>query len=170
MSPTTAPAAPGRLGEPVDVTQLRAYLIALDGWLDARRAELAALDEAVRASEHPDDLTPDVALGLQLWQAIQTRYRRLLQVWDRGRVGVREREQLASLVWGRLDDEAWGGQAASGLQLFVGSGIGFVLGYISIAWLLKFVSNHSFAWFAAYRIPLGLIVMLLLATGVMQPV
>ena len=117
MSPTTAPAAPGRLGEPVDVTQLRAYLIALDGWLDARRAELAALDEAVRASEHPDDLTPDVALGLQLWQAIQTRYRRLLQVWDRGRVGVREREQLASLVWGRLDDEAWGGQAASGLSL-----------------------------------------------------
>ena len=46
----------------------------------------------------------------------------------------------------------------------------FVLGYISIAWLLKFVSNHSFAWFAAYRIPLGIIVMILLATGVMQPV
>lgn len=62
------------------------------------------------------------------------------------------------------------GQAASGLQLFVGSGIGFVVGYISIAWLLKFVSNHSFAWFAAYRIPLGVIVMILLATGVMQPV
>ncbi|WP_175935048.1 undecaprenyl-diphosphate phosphatase [Corynebacterium sp. Marseille-P4321] len=61
------------------------------------------------------------------------------------------------------------GQAASGMQLLVGSGIGFVLGYISIAWLLKFVSHHSFAWFAAYRIPLGLIVMVLLATGVMQP-
>ena len=59
------------------------------------------------------------------------------------------------------------GQAASGLQLLVGSGIGFVVGYISIAWLLKFVSNHSFAWFAAYRIPLGLIVMALLGTGVM---
>ena len=59
------------------------------------------------------------------------------------------------------------GQAASGLQLLVGSGIGFVVGYISIAWLLKFVSNHSFAWFAAYRIPLGLIVMALLGAGVM---
>lgn len=59
------------------------------------------------------------------------------------------------------------GQAASGLQLLVGSGIGFVVGYISIAWLLKFVSNHSFAWFAAYRIPLGLVVMALLGTGVM---
>lgn len=61
------------------------------------------------------------------------------------------------------------GQAASGAQLLVGSGIAFVLGYVSIAWLLKFVSNHSFAWFSAYRIPLGILVMLLLATGVMQP-
>ncbi|CAM4204365.1 MULTISPECIES: undecaprenyl-diphosphate phosphatase [Corynebacterium] len=59
------------------------------------------------------------------------------------------------------------GQAASGSQLLIGSAIAFVLGYISIAWLLKFVSNHSFAWFAAYRIPLGLVVMLLLGTGVM---
>ncbi len=60
------------------------------------------------------------------------------------------------------------GQSATGAQLLVGSVIGFVLGYISIAWLLKFVSNHSFAWFAAYRIPLGIIVMVLLATGVMS--
>lgn len=59
------------------------------------------------------------------------------------------------------------GQAATGLQLLIGAGIGFVVGYISIAWLLKFVSNHSFAWFAAYRIPLGLVVMVLLGTGVM---
>jgi len=59
------------------------------------------------------------------------------------------------------------GQSATGGQLLVGSVIAFVLGYISIAWLLKFVSNHSFAWFAAYRIPLGLIVMALLAAGVM---
>ena len=59
------------------------------------------------------------------------------------------------------------GQAATGMQLLVGSGVAFVLGYLSIAWLLKFVANHSFAWFAAYRIPLGLVVMALLGTGVM---
>lgn len=62
------------------------------------------------------------------------------------------------------------GQAASGSQLLLGVGIAFVLGYASIAWLLKFVSNHSFAWFAAYRIPVGLLVMALLAFGVLQPV
>ena len=84
-----APTAPGRLGVPVDAGQLRTYLIELDRWLDARRAELEALDEAVRASDHPDELTPDVALGLQLWQAIQTRYRRVSPC----KVNGRPREQ-----------------------------------------------------------------------------
>ena len=66
-----------------------------------------------------------------------------------------------------LDPSA--GQVATVPQLAVGTAIAFVIGYASIAWLLKFVSNHSFAWFAAYRIPLGLLVMLLLATGAIQP-
>lgn len=61
------------------------------------------------------------------------------------------------------------GQAASGAQLLVGTLIAFALGYASIAWLLKFVANHSFSWFAAYRIPAGLAVMGLLAAGVLQP-
>ncbi|AIG64122.1 UDP pyrophosphate phosphatase [Corynebacterium atypicum] len=57
------------------------------------------------------------------------------------------------------------GQAASGMQLAVGTVICFFLGYACIAWLLKFVSNHSFAWFAAYRIPAGIAVMVLLGLG-----
>lgn len=61
------------------------------------------------------------------------------------------------------------GQAATGPMLVVGTIITFVLGYVSIAWLLKFVANNSFAWFAAYRIPAGLLVMLLLMLGVLQP-
>lgn len=62
------------------------------------------------------------------------------------------------------------GQAASGSQLLVGTAIAFVVGYASIAWLLKFVAHHSFEWFAAYRIPVGLIVMGLLAFGALQPI
>lgn len=57
------------------------------------------------------------------------------------------------------------GQSASGVQLLVGSLIAFVLGYAAIAWLLRFVQKHSLAWFAGYRILLGLLVMGLLATG-----
>ena len=69
-------------------------------------------------------------------------------------------------------DDAFGptvGQTASGLQLLVGTAIAFLVGYASIAWLLKFVGNHSFEWFAAYRIPVGIIVMILLAMGLLQP-
>lgn len=62
------------------------------------------------------------------------------------------------------------GQAASAAQLAVGTLVAGLVGYAAIAWLLKFVANHSFAWFAAYRIPLGLLVMLLLGLGVLQPV
>ena len=61
------------------------------------------------------------------------------------------------------------GQSATGAQLLVGTLIAFVVGYASIAWLLKFVGSHSFEWFAAYRIPVGLIVMLLLGLGVLVP-
>lgn len=61
------------------------------------------------------------------------------------------------------------GQAASGMQLVIGTAIAFAVGYAAIAWLLKFVANHSFAWFAAYRIPVGIGVMALLLFGVMQP-
>lgn len=61
------------------------------------------------------------------------------------------------------------GQSASGLQLAVGIVIAFVIGYASIAWLLRFVQNHSMAWFAGYRILLGLLVIVLLSAGVITP-
>ncbi|MDU3175880.1 MAG: undecaprenyl-diphosphate phosphatase, partial [Corynebacterium striatum] len=61
------------------------------------------------------------------------------------------------------------GQSATGVQLLVGTLIAFAIGYASIAWLLKFVGNHSFEWFAAYRIPVGIIIMALIAFGYLQP-
>ena len=59
------------------------------------------------------------------------------------------------------------GQAASGMQLLIGTVIAFGVGYATIAWLLRFVSHHSFSWFALWRIPVGLLVMVLLGTGVL---
>ena len=43
--------------------------------------------------------------------------------------------------------------------------IAFVVGYIMIAWLLKFVSTRSFAPFVIYRVLLGGVVIALLAAG-----
>lgn len=60
------------------------------------------------------------------------------------------------------------GMEASGPQLAVATFIAFVVGYASIAWLLRFVSKHSMNWFVAYRVILGLIVLGLLAGGVIS--
>lgn len=60
------------------------------------------------------------------------------------------------------------GLQASGGQILLATVIAFVLGYASIAWLLKFVSGHSMNWFAAYRVILGSVVLILLATGVVS--
>ncbi len=103
----TAPAAPGRLGEPVDPTACLAYLSALGSWRDGRRSELDLLDRTALDARGPGpqggDLTGDIALSMALWKAASDRYEQLLVVWDSGRVGPAERERLATLIWGRLD-------------------------------------------------------------------
>lgn len=60
------------------------------------------------------------------------------------------------------------GLNASGAQILVATIISFVVGYASVAWLLKFVARHSLDWFVGYRIVLGFTVMGLLATGVVS--
>ncbi len=41
----------------------------------------------------------------------------------------------------------------------------FVVGYASIAFLLRWLGNHSTAIFVAYRVGLGALVLVLVATG-----
>jgi undecaprenyl-diphosphatase len=48
------------------------------------------------------------------------------------------------------------------------TGIAFVVGYLVIAWLLKFVSTKSFMPFIIYRIALGTLILILLGTGVIS--
>lgn len=50
-------------------------------------------------------------------------------------------------------------------ETLVATSIAFVIGYIVIAWLLKFVSTKSFAPFIIYRVALGSLLLVLLATG-----
>jgi len=53
-------------------------------------------------------------------------------------------------------------------ETLVATGVAFVIGYIVIAWLLKFVSTKSFRPFIIYRVALGLTILALLATGVIS--
>ncbi|HWS35276.1 MAG TPA: undecaprenyl-diphosphate phosphatase [Actinoplanes sp.] len=43
--------------------------------------------------------------------------------------------------------------------------VSFVVAYASVTWLLKFVSKHSYSVFIFYRLALGSLLMVLLATG-----
>jgi undecaprenyl-diphosphatase len=43
--------------------------------------------------------------------------------------------------------------------------IAFVVGYASIAFLLRYLTNHSTAVFVAYRVALGALVLALVAAG-----
>jgi undecaprenyl-diphosphatase len=45
--------------------------------------------------------------------------------------------------------------------------IAFIIGFAVIAWLLRWVSTRSFTPFVIYRVGLGLLVMILLGTGVL---
>ncbi len=46
--------------------------------------------------------------------------------------------------------------------------VAFVVGYASIAWLLRFLVNHTTAVFVVYRVALGLLLFALLATNVVD--
>ncbi|PZS35661.1 MAG: undecaprenyl-diphosphatase [Pseudonocardiales bacterium] len=46
--------------------------------------------------------------------------------------------------------------------------VSFVVAYVSIAWLLKFVVRHSIAVFAAYRVLLAVVLIALLSTSVIS--
>jgi undecaprenyl-diphosphatase len=58
-----------------------------------------------------------------------------------------------------------GGAAPTGVQMLVATLIAFVLGYASIAWLLRYVAHHTLYAFVVYRIVLGTLVLGLLSAG-----
>jgi undecaprenyl-diphosphatase len=57
---------------------------------------------------------------------------------------------------------AWG-------PTIVASVAAFVIGFVVIAWLLRFVSTHTFWPFVCYRLGLAAVVAVLLLTGVLDP-
>ena len=52
-----------------------------------------------------------------------------------------------------------------GVPLLVGTVVSFIVAYVSIAWLLRFLVNHTIEVFAFYRLLLGIVLVILLATS-----
>ena len=57
------------------------------------------------------------------------------------------------------------GDSASAGATIIATLAAFVSGYAAIAWLLRYLANHSLRIFVAYRIPLGILVIALAASG-----
>ncbi len=45
----------------------------------------------------------------------------------------------------------------------------FVVGWFAVSWLLKYIARHSYSIFIAYRLVLGSVLLVLLATNVIEP-
>ncbi|MFB9763214.1 hypothetical protein ACFFOS_02345 [Nocardioides kongjuensis] len=112
---TTAPVAPGKLGDALEPAAIQTYLGELDTWLRVRRSELDELDRAALAVGRGGELAGDMSLALALWKATSDRYQLVFATWDGGRVLQQERERISALIWGRLDGatELPGGLAVS---------------------------------------------------------
>ena len=62
--------------------------------------------------------------------------------------------------------DALGGDIGVG-ETIVGTVVSFLVAYATIAWLLRFVAHHPITWFVPYRVGLGVLLIVLLASGVM---
>jgi undecaprenyl-diphosphatase len=60
------------------------------------------------------------------------------------------------------------GETTSAFGLVVATLLAFVVGYASIAFLLRYLTNHSTAIFVAYRVVLGVLVLSLAGAGVIE--
>lgn len=58
-----------------------------------------------------------------------------------------------------------GEDGASAAATITATVVAFLSGYAAIAWLLKYLATHTLTIFVAYRIPLGVLVIALAATG-----
>ncbi|MFC9977891.1 undecaprenyl-diphosphate phosphatase [Spirillospora sp. NPDC127200] len=54
------------------------------------------------------------------------------------------------------------------LPLAVGTAVSFVVAYASIAWLLRYIAQHTFTAFILYRVVVGVLLLGLLGTGVLN--
>jgi undecaprenyl-diphosphatase len=64
--------------------------------------------------------------------------------------------------------DALGSNTVGGVALVVGTVVSFLVAYASIAWLLRFVAHHTMMSFVWYRVALGVVIIVLLATGAVQ--
>ena len=99
--------------------------------------------------------TISAGLGMGYTRAAAARYAFLLAV-------------PAVLASGLFEARKIGSSTVALAPTLVSTAIAFAVGYLVIAWLIRYLSTKSYLPFVIYRIGLGLVVLLLLALGVLH--
>jgi undecaprenyl-diphosphatase len=60
------------------------------------------------------------------------------------------------------DGVGWG-------NTLIATAVSFAVAYVAVAWLLKFIAGHTYSIFIGYRLVLGSLLLVLLATSVIEP-
>jgi undecaprenyl-diphosphatase len=128
-------------------------LSALDIQLIGLAQALALIPGASRSGT-----TITAGLFLNLKREDAARFSFLLSIPAISLSGVYQLYQLRELLAGDL-----------GMHLLVATVVSGVVGYASIEFLLRFLRNHSTTVFIIYRIALGLLLIIMLSTQVIQP-
>ena len=97
--------------------------------------------------------TISVGLAMGYSRSAATRYAFLLAIPAVLASGLYEATKIGSDV-----NVQWG-------QTILATIIALTIGYLVIAWLIRWVSTHSFLPFVIYRVVLGSVLLVLLATG-----
>lgn len=75
---------------------------------------------------------------------------------------------MAAGIFQAVTETAEIGTRIGWLPTFVATVVSFIVAYVAVAWLLKYIATHTFTAFIWYRLALGLILVLLLATGIIS--
>ncbi len=54
------------------------------------------------------------------------------------------------------------------MNTLVATVVSFAVGYVAVAWLLRFIARHTYNVFIGYRLLLGSVLLVLLATNVID--
>lgn len=136
--------------------QARTRLTLKDSWVMGFAQAMALVPGVSRSG---GTLTAGMFLGLRREDA--TRYAFLLaipSVFGAGLFSIPD-----------VMDRSGPGLQADIPQTIAATIVSFVVGYACVAWLLRYVSKHSYMVFVWYRIALGAVLCALLATGVVSP-
>lgn len=61
-------------------------------------------------------------------------------------------------------------QGVGWVPTIVATVVSFCVAYVVVSWLLKFIAKHDYSLFIWYRVGLGIVLIALLATGIIEPV